>query len=344
MASSFLLRTGTVSCDATHLGLTELCLKYLSLPAFSSAVQDDQIRQHARTGTFAFFEYALSSWTAHLEHTLDKRDTSVSPPASLERVLQAFFHMHWMPAKRQTRPPKRIQELADRMVDFEDSAKIKASLSSVHCLMTNNLSDMEVFYTLDLFSFLTRVRAIIEELSTQPDIGFEMRQFYGQQLYKCPRIYCMFFHEGFADLAQRSSHVERHDRSHFCKITGCLYATLGYPKADDLARHEKAAHPEIITEEDFSTLLDASTQVDPSTRVDDHASETPVAGEPEERGWGSRDTATFKCTLCPVGHTVSDGISACVQMNDHLSAQRAANATPDAQIASDMRLSSVMNI
>jgi hypothetical protein len=229
------------------------------------------------------------------------------------------------------------------MVDFEDSTKIKASLSSMHCLMTTNLSDMEAVYTLDLFSFLKRVRAIIEDLNTQPAIESEMRQCYGPQLYKCPRIYCIFFHEGFSNLAERNSHVERHDRSHLCKITGCLYATLGYPKADDLARHEKAAHPEIITEEDFSTLLDVSTQMDASAQVDDHASETPTVGDPEERGWVSRDTTTFKCTLCPVGHTISNGISACVQMNDHLSAQRTANTTPDAQIASDMRLSSVMN-
>lgn len=86
-----------------------------------------------------------------------------------------------------------------------------------------------------------------------------MLQFYGQQLYKCPRIYCIYFHEGFVTMAERDSHVKRHDRSHLCKVIGCLYATLGYPKADDLAKHEKAAHPETIPEEDFSTLLDAGT-------------------------------------------------------------------------------------
>jgi hypothetical protein len=301
-AYSFLLRTGTVSCDATHLGFTELCLKYLSLPAFSHAGLDDQIRKHSRTGSFAFFEYALSSWTVHLEYTLDKHDASVSPPASLERVLQAFFQMHWMPAKRQTRSPQRIKDLADRINHFGESAKIKASLSSMHCLMSTNLPDMKAVYTLDLLSFLTRVRAIIEDLSTQPDIGFEMRQFYGQQLYKCPRIYCRFFHEGFANLAERNSHVERHDRSHLCKVTGCLYATLGYPKADDLTRHEKVAHPDITTDEDFSTLLDAGTQVDGDTQVDGSASENSLVGHAQDT---QRSTEApeypdrFYCDLCP---------------------------------------------
>ena len=93
MTSSFLLRTRTVSCDATNLELTELCLEYLSLPAFSHAGLEDQIRKDVRTGTFAFFEYALSSLTAHLEHPLGKLDSSVSLPASLEHVLQAFFQM-----------------------------------------------------------------------------------------------------------------------------------------------------------------------------------------------------------------------------------------------------------
>jgi hypothetical protein len=340
MASSFLIRTGTVSSDATHLGLTELCLKYLSLPAFSHAGLDDQIRKDVRTGTFAFFEYALSSWTAHLENTLDKRDATASPPASLGNVLQAFFQMHWKLAKRQTRPPKRIQELANRIGHFVESAKITASLSSMHSLMTTNLPDMQAVYTLDLFSFLARVRAIIEDLNTQPNIGLEMQHFYGQQLYKCPRIYCIYFHKGFANMAERDSHVERHDRSHLCKVIGCLYATLGYPKADDLAKHEKAAHPEIITEEDFSTLLDDGIQSDES---EDHAYETPIVEDAEERRRLPRDLSAFKCTLCPVGHTISDGISACVRMNDHLSAPRTGTATPDTQIASDMRLSSVMN-
>jgi hypothetical protein len=332
MTSSFLLRTGTVSCDAANLDLTELCLKYLSLPAFSHAGLEDQIRKDVRTGTFAFFEYALSSWTAHLEHTLDKLDSSISPPASLEHALQAFFQMHWKPAKRQTRPPKRIQELSDRIDHFEDSAKIKASLSSMHSLMTTNLADMEAVYTLDLFLFLKRVRAIIEDLNTQANTGLEMQQFYGQQPYKCPRIYCIYFHEGFENMTERDSHVERHDRSHLCKVFGCLYATLGYPKADNLAKHEKGAHPEIITEEDFSTLLNADTQ------ADDHAPETSVVRD-EERRRVPGDPAAFKCTLCSLGHTSPDGIYACSQMNRRLSAQRAATTTPDTQIASDMRLS-----
>jgi hypothetical protein len=295
IASSFLLRTRTVSCDATNLSLTELCLKYLSLPAFSHTGLDDHVRQHARIGTFAFFEYALSSWTAHLEHTLYKRDTSVSPPASLERVLQDFFQMHWMPAKRQTRPPKWIQELADRTFHFEDSAKIKACLSSMHCLMTTNLSDMEAVYTLDLFSFLKRVRAIIENLNTQPGFGFEMQQFYGQQLYKCPRIYCRYFHEGFVDFAQRDSHVERHYRSHLRKVVGCIHASLRYPRAEHLARHQKAVHPEITTDEEFSTLLDAGAQVDDGTQVDDRASENLLGGDAE--GHTRKHPATFGCTV-----------------------------------------------
>jgi hypothetical protein len=130
-----------------------------------------------------------------------------------------------------------------------------------------------------------------------------MRHLYGPQLYKCPRIYCMFFHEGFANLAQRNSHVERHDRSHLCKITGCLYATLGYPKADDLARHKKAAHPEIITEEDFTTLLDIDTQ------LDDQASENSSVGNSEEHRGFTEHPDGFQCTLCPARFTQSHDLA-----------------------------------
>jgi hypothetical protein len=265
-----------VSCDATHLGLTELCLKYLTLPAFSHAGLDDQIRQHARIGTFAFFEYALSSWTAHLEHTLDKRDTWVSPPASLEHIIQAFFQMHWIPAKKQLRPPPRTQRLMDRIGQFEEGAKIEASLSSMQWLMTTNLPDTEAAHTLDLFSFLKRVRAIIEDSDTH-GLGFEMRQFYGQQFYKCPRLYCRFFFEGFADITQRDSHVERHDQYHLCKVTSCLYATLGYSRAEDLATHERVAHQDITEGEGFSTLLNDGTQ------ADDGASEESFVGNAKKR-------------------------------------------------------------
>jgi hypothetical protein len=75
---------------------------------------------------------------------------------------------------------------------------------------------------------------MIEDLATHPDAAIAMQQFYGQQLYKCPRIYCRSFHEGFVTAAQRDSHVERHDRSHLCSTAGCLYATLGFPKAGEL--------------------------------------------------------------------------------------------------------------
>jgi hypothetical protein len=271
--------------NAAHISLTELCLRYFCLPGFSPAESDDQLRRHALSGTYAFFEYALASWTVHLEHTLDTCDLPISLPVSLTQVLETFFRAHWKPARKQTRLTKRIQELTDRIALLEISANIRDSLSSMHCLMTTNLSDLESVHTLDLFSLITRVRAVVEDLAAQPNFASTMQHFYGQQLYKCPRIYCKSFHEGFSTLAQRDSHVERHDRSHLCPVAGCLYATLGYPKAEELARHVKSTHPKGPSEEDFSALTDDGTQ------ANDH---TPG---PSRRT--QKHPATFQCTLCP---------------------------------------------
>jgi hypothetical protein len=248
-----------------HVNLTELCLRYLSLPAFSYTLPDAQLREHTISGTYAFLEYALSSWTVHVEHTLETCDLSVSVPVSLTQLFHTFFEMHWKPARRQTRPTKRIQDLTSRIAQLEISSKIEDSLSSMHCLMTTNLSNLEAVQTLDLFLFLARVRVMIEDLATQADAAIAIQQFYGQQLYKCPRIYCRSFHEGFVTAAQRDIHVERHDRSHLCSTAGCLYATLGFPKAGELAKHIKIAHPQAPSEEDFSVLIDNTTQLNGNT-------------------------------------------------------------------------------
>lgn len=202
--------------NAAHVSLTELCLDYLSLPAFSHAVHDDQVREYSLMGTYAFFDYALASWTSHLEHALETCDLSASLPISLTQKLKTFFDMHWKDAKRQTRPTKQVRQLTDRIAHLETRDKIRSSMSSMHCLMTTNISDLESVYTDDLFSFLARARAVIESLALQPESMSEVCRFYGQEVYKCPRVYCRSFYEGFATMPQRDSHLERHDRSHHC--------------------------------------------------------------------------------------------------------------------------------
>jgi hypothetical protein len=279
-----------------HISLTELCLKYLSLPAFSYTASDTQLRDHALSGTYAFLEYALASWTVHIEHTLDTCDLPVSLPVSLTRLLQIFFEMHWKSARKQTRPTKRILDLTSRIAQLEITAKIKDSLSSMHCVMTNNLADLEPFYNTDLFSFLTRVRAMIETLAAQPDLALAMQPFYGHQLYRCPRIYCKSFHEGFVTIAQRDSHVERHDRSHLCSIAGCLYATYGFPKSEQLAKHLNSDHPRVLSEEDFSSLVDGITQVEGN--VPGISSAGGGANTAESRRQ-QKNPAMYACHLCP---------------------------------------------
>lgn len=94
-----------------------------------------------------------------------------------------------------------------------------------------------------------RNRALLEELaSSNASLPYGWRNlahFYGNKTFKCPKVTCFWFHEGFKDAKSRDSHVNRHDRPFRCTFPDCSVAEFGFRSSKELEKHTTLFHPSL---------------------------------------------------------------------------------------------------
>lgn len=92
-----------------------------------------------------------------------------------------------------------------------------------------------------LATALERNRKLLEELSSSKLLDNEdvarYRRFYDhERVFKCTKITCRYFSEGFKDEKSRKKHVNIHERPFHCDIPDCLGAE-GFINQGDLQRY-----------------------------------------------------------------------------------------------------------
>ena len=87
-----------------------------------------------------------------------------------------------------------------------------------------------------------RNREVLEDLPTKIEKGkaaddlAAYSTFYNpKRLYKCNRIACRYFAEGFKNKQSRKRHVNVHDRPFHCEVQDCL-GQEGFAKGNDLQK------------------------------------------------------------------------------------------------------------
>ncbi|GIZ44205.1 hypothetical protein CKM354_000740900 [Cercospora kikuchii] len=243
-AKQYILNQGYVDLDLEHCKMTELCLNYFTLPAFSAQCTERQLYDYAKAGTYGFLDYTMACWITHLENAIDT-DQGQGLPRALVQVLETFFEHHWKKPRKRAKPTKKIEELCDNISTLGICDKVEQTMSAMHFLMTTNSANLSSVETLDLFETLMLVRAALESMTSHEDL----ENHYGPNVFKCPRIYCKWFSEGFSQAEERKAHVDKHERSHFCPYFSCMYATIGFPAARELSRHVRKKHGRVVTEE-----------------------------------------------------------------------------------------------
>lgn len=89
---------------------------------------------------------------------------------------------------------------------------------------------------------LKRNRRLLEELSTTE--GVDLSKIYGDFIFRCPKVLCFFFHEGFKTAEARENHVNRHERPFHCPVENCTTEGLGLASEPALRRHLRTFHPD----------------------------------------------------------------------------------------------------
>ena len=94
---------------------------------------------------------------------------------------------------------------------------------------------------------LARNRQVLEDLSSSKQISQAqsniLTELYGPQRFKCPKVTCFWFHEGFSDAKTRKKHNDMHDRPFRCNEADCSYNDFGFRSSKDLEKHMRQYYP-----------------------------------------------------------------------------------------------------
>lgn len=226
--------------------LATLCLKYLTFECLDLEVTYDQRVTFLKEGSYAFLDYAILHWNHHLDaisHLLQPVDLSHS--SDLGIAINEFFDIN---EPGIVKPDKAHLDLVARCSSIKeaDSFEPFLLLLSYAREVRQGEEQLEALGTLGVTT--AKVRAILQELgatqTVDPSMKETLRQFYGENWFKCSRHACYYFHEGFASERELLQHTNRHEKPFCCTELGCTRQYIGWSTKEELKKHMSKYHPD----------------------------------------------------------------------------------------------------
>lgn len=265
-AKLYITSTEYVRQEIVECNLTALCLQYLTFECFDKDLEEDRLRKFALDGYFAFQDYAVAKWFHHFravtEHGKilcpgDREAAAAMGEKAVQETEVALAEVNEAIDDFICRYEEILEEdpVGDskyacepfRECSFYDN--LLAMWSHIYRHQTGGFEARNGVGIKALGEVLTRNRKLIEELTSSSTSYSEKRQdlstFYGEKRFKCPKITCFYFHEGFKDAKSRDTHINRHDRPFNCTAPDCSVAEFGFASGKDLEKHMRSFHPEI---------------------------------------------------------------------------------------------------
>ncbi|KAH7090600.1 hypothetical protein FB567DRAFT_438198 [Paraphoma chrysanthemicola] len=248
-AKRYLVDEKVVNVEAGELELANLCVSYLAFPCFEPNNGDAELEVFAPLGHYGFLDYAYALWSRHLDACLRLPDLKDSLQ-ELREATEVFIETHW--TEPDVKPTVR-KPFIERWKPLEsnnnlDRLVLAAWLAQRQLLSSAKLDPRERVLTLS--DTIAKVRGFLEktwETATQND-DFEVM--YGSDMFKCPRVNCTRFYNGFRSRQLRDDHAPKHERAFFCSFPGCAMATLGCATLKELHKHEAEYHGTIDVDDE----------------------------------------------------------------------------------------------
>jgi Zinc finger, C2H2 type len=244
--------------------LTTLCLRYFTFECFEKDIEQDRLRQFALKGYFAFQDYAIAKWFHHFLAMVDEGKDLLSGgddnQAALEEVglaLDDFANSYEEDILHEVTDSK--SEEACRAFNgcgFYDT--LLSVWSHIYRHQNKGYEARNDVSIKALSKSLTSSRKLIEGLPSSDKYSGQLQNldsFYGEKRYKCTKLNCFYFHEGFKDAKSRDTHINRHDRPFNCDVPDCSIAEFGLSSNKDLERHKRSYHPEPIDQANTFTAV-----------------------------------------------------------------------------------------
>jgi hypothetical protein len=137
-------------------------------------IRDDEIRQYAKSGYYAFQDYAVSNWFYHLTSSSESLPAGSQDICGLLHLARSFLGAYGFDSKLKGYFKNEVIE----------------NLAELSRRLPGDLKARTELFDLELRT--TRIRSIIEELRDEGglrDVSEELlRVFYGTKRFGCPRI------------------------------------------------------------------------------------------------------------------------------------------------------------
>jgi hypothetical protein len=204
-------------------------------------------------GQLGFQDYAMSKWYHHVNAVMDRgkeiikrRDEGKSPHARedvnnlLEEMATALDDFR---ATHGNNWDDKVAEVCVQKCkifegeDFYDD--LVATTGHIYSFHNKGFEARHEISIKGLAAALERNRDLLEELPSklnQTELAV-YRQFHDdERRFKCKKITCIYFSEGFKDPKARKRHIDMHNRPYQCDVLGCVGAEMGFPNRKDLEK------------------------------------------------------------------------------------------------------------
>lgn len=216
-----------------------LSLAYLAFPEVDKRRSDDDIAADLASGTHAFYDYASACWAMHLQTGIPSPDVGDKLSPLLE-TLETFIELHWSSTPKSLKIPEKVQVSLSPIKASECYDRISQAVEWSRKQLGSHCQGPTQDEALDLWQVTDKIRSVLEEMHSRslPEIETqELDQFYGSNWFKCPRVSCHYYHQGFSSASQKKNHVDRHDRPFLCVVDGCPVNLFGCPTENELKKH-----------------------------------------------------------------------------------------------------------
>lgn len=260
----FIIKNEHVNEAAVQCDMAVLCLQYLTFDCFQVDLENTQVSNYIRDGFLSFQEYAVSKWFHHLQTLIEKCGPFLSGVGGREAQKDLFVALDEFTgiyqeglSLKDTDEDKWRQEAAEDCKAYR-TLPLFEHLRDVwaHIRMHQQVRDIKERDKIgipELSTAVERNRGAIEAIAADKKSLPQLEAYYGHNHFKCPRLTCPYFYEGFETSVDRDKHSRRHDRPFQCVVDDCDQRTFGFTTNTQLEKHNRNYHPEICdaTASDF---------------------------------------------------------------------------------------------
>lgn len=250
-AREYLFTLPEINRVGQDIKLSKLCLTLLADSGFDSinCGSDQALEDRLRSGHYAFLDYAVSSWWHHTNRCI-QRGEDKSALKSLRYTLDAFLDVHYQATPGGKRMNNRLRsDLKEKMGSWESCDRLNHAITATRYQVRSNGPNSDQNEALDVPQMLQRVRSVMELVARAPRIPedrtgrtLDLSTLYGTCLFKCSRMGCFYFSEGFDNYDRRQAHIDKHEKPFQCTYPACPHADIGFANKSQLSTHLKTQH------------------------------------------------------------------------------------------------------